>query len=1157
MRKITYLMLVLICTMLAVPQNVSAYDRQLMSPLTFESGTAADYFAFNNAAQLITPNVENDGQAATVMNAQDRGDYVKVSPNFTGVEDYSMELDFIFETNSRSHQLVVMSESAWSSWQNNYGYDWKNATTQSHNAYLFHLQTSSDNSLRINETDVVTDNLTKNVWYTLRLDITRATGAAVYTITKKGEETAACTGSYTLPEGESANVKGVYIRNSRYTYNPGAYAIDNIRVFEVTDHEIVVGEMVLADPEFTLSNFAQDETDGEKHHAVVSVTSDNSGLEIAPAVVVYTATFTPNGGEPTAAALAADGTYTFTESGTLSVTATADGYTSSQAVTCTMDGSYRISRNVDFTALTKDNLTEAEQASTISDWKSGNTIYNGWQLSNPNTTLVSGLTFNGDLWQLIYVKGDAEQKTVGVGNRQNKAKSIEHKLRNGQIAQFTRTGGNIYQQYTTGSEKTVIPEWAILKGYIVYTSNDVVAQAEIPTVTLTKVDGINREYTITFDATAGEVLHYTMPGELDELTATESPKVITVTRDGSITAWTTLGETTSEQAIVEVSTGAVTLAEARITMKAIETVTERYAANPTFLINKPNNENVTLKPATDVLEYTFTPAGGTESERTAITEDNFEFTPTENGVLRVYASTPGYTTSVNAFPVSNYYAVSYESRDFSAITAEELSELSGTYTKNGDGTWFTDSYRLTFSGNNLTFERLYIGNSNTVDLVMGWGYGRTGNSYGFRARYATKGNLFTLFYHTDTTGADQTAVESHTELETSGTGAVGNFTPYIYVPKQNTLFLLKDYAPADAPVAQQPVVTMTRVDGANREYTITFQEGETLHYILPGAEEEQTATESPAVVTATQSGELKAWTTLGISTSEVVTVTVETGDIQLNEPKCELVDIQYGWHKRYLVTVDNSTTQAPEVTLSYVFTPAEGEAEEAVTIADGDIISVWQKGTIVITAEAEGYTSNSTTVSNSQAYEKKATPADFANMTADDFDSRWTEGKQSDGNWKFMQVTKYTLSDVADAATAIEGISLFSNKKPTVYLGYGLMAPHLDVDGMTASEYGDISILSPADGEMAVYTCLRNLDKETAVTAVQPVADVYHLLNYRDILQRIDIYRPIADDDVKDGIDTISADCLGDGYFYNLQGVRVEHPAKGIYIHYGRKVVVK
>lgn len=45
--------------------------------------------------------------------------------------------------------------------------------------------------------------------------------------------------------------------------------------------------------------------------------------------------------------------------------------------------------------------------------------------------------------------------------------------------------------------------------------------------------------------------------------------------------------------------------------------------------------------------------------------------------------------------------------------------------------------------------------------------------------------------------------------------------------------------------------------------------------------------------------------------------------------------------------------------------------------------------------------------------------------------------------------------------------------------------------------------------------------------------------------------------EVPTGIQSISADKFAEGEWYTIQGVRVEKPAKGIFIHNGRKVVVK
>ena len=41
------------------------------------------------------------------------------------------------------------------------------------------------------------------------------------------------------------------------------------------------------------------------------------------------------------------------------------------------------------------------------------------------------------------------------------------------------------------------------------------------------------------------------------------------------------------------------------------------------------------------------------------------------------------------------------------------------------------------------------------------------------------------------------------------------------------------------------------------------------------------------------------------------------------------------------------------------------------------------------------------------------------------------------------------------------------------------------------------------------------------------------------------------------GIESISAEKFEDGAWYTIQGVRVDKPSKGVFIHNGKKVVVK
>lgn len=806
--------------------------------------------------------------------------------------------------------------------------------------------------------------------------------------------------------------------------------------------------------------------------------------------------------------------------------------------------------------------------------------YGNYTLGNRFATSKS--RNNGGLYQDFWIRSGANQNclTTYTGNTNTYYLSLLNLLQGDQVT-ITYTGSLTVQSSNAGvpvgteivSETTYT---MTADGHLDFSApgqgcriskveiKSIASEKTLPVITMTKVDGVNREYEIKFLPEIGQVLHYTCPDIIGEQTATESPLKLTVTRDGRIDAWAVCDDVATDHVFVDVVTGAVVLNQAQISMKGIETVQADYAQHPTFLVKEPNNVSVLNAPATERLTYTFTPDGQQEGERIEIA-DGFEFTPETLGVLRVYAYATGYAESVSEMTVSDYYAVAYESRNFGEITADQLLDLGATYNKQETSLFAdTETYRLAdFGGNNYTLDHLNIQNKGTLDLVLGWGFTRSNNAYGYRARYAKKGNLFSLFYHTDATGQDKSAIDQQTLLNVSGEGLITDFTATISVPRMNTLFQLKEFAPAHTPVAQVPTIAMTKIIGESREYTITFQPGETLHYVLPEAEE-QTATESPVVVTVSQAGELKAWTTLGISSSDVATVEVVIGMVALNDPKCELIDIKDGWMKRYRISIDNShISPVPEAKLTYVFTPAGGEAEEPVEVADGEVIYIMAKGTVTVNAEAVGFDGSTTTVANDQGYKLREHAVDFAAMTAADFDAAlWTTGKQNDRGWDFMQVTRYTLNDVANAATVFPGVTLFTNKYPTIYEGYGLMAPNLDVDGMTSTDAGDVTLKNPVDGDMAVYSYLsQSTGKDAPLTAVQPVADTYHLGKYFTILRGIDVYQPISDAEADTydytGITAAKGGIPADGYYYNLQGVRVEHPSKGLYIHHGKTVVIR
>ena len=60
-----------------------------------------------------------------------------------------------------------------------------------------------------------------------------------------------------------------------------------------------------------------------------------------------------------------------------------------------------------------------------------------------------------------------------------------------------------------------------------------------------------------------------------------------------------------------------------------------------------------------------------------------------------------------------------------------------------------------------------------------------------------------------------------------------------------------------------------------------------------------------------------------------------------------------------------------------------------------------------------------------------------------------------------------------------------------------------------------------------------------------------------DITPADGVIELVFTDEIGTGIENVAAERQGDDAWYNLQGMRVERPAHGIYIHNGKKVLVK
>lgn len=98
------------------------------------------------------------------------------------------------------------------------------------------------------------------------------------------------------------------------------------------------------------------------------------------------------------------------------------------------------------------------------------------------------------------------------------------------------------------------------------------------------------------------------------------------------------------------------------------------------------------------------------------------------------------------------------------------------------------------------------------------------------------------------------------------------YDSYSYLYFDN--FKVYDYIEGVLPTT--PTITLKKANLTSKDYTISFTEGDTLHYRLPGETDFETVASGTSVeVTATQNGTLSAYTTRGISKSETVKNTVE------------------------------------------------------------------------------------------------------------------------------------------------------------------------------------------------------------------------------------------------------------------------------------------
>lgn len=283
--------------------------------------------------------------------------------------------------------------------------------------------------------------------------------------------------------------------------------------------------------------------------------------------------------------------------------------------------------------------------------------------------------------------------------------------------------------------------------------------------------------------------------------------------------------------------------------------------------------------------------------------------------------------------------------------------------------------------------------------------------------------------------------------------------------------------------ANVPVIALTGLNKAERTYTISFMEGETLHVTKTDGSQATASyddCEGKYVVTTSTSGTLTAYTTAGSMTSESATMEVVCEAIVLPAPTYGITSADEGYAKTYSFSVDNSTVEMqPVIYIDIKFEGEDGTVLESKNNEKVATFSVPSKGKMTITTkDLNGYYENgSLTVMNDVEYEIKS-DIDIQHITAEqltekgfekmeDLNSSTTSGES---NWTARLRLNY---QIATGEKDEEGNDLY-----TTYAVYGFTSAVVD----------EVEVTYPEREPIQRYRFLQSkLNEETAHSLFAPL----------------------------------------------------------------------
>ena len=726
----------------------------------------------------------------------------------------------------------------------------------------------------------------------------------------------------------------------------------------------------------------------------------------------------------------------------------------------------------------------------------------------------------------------------------------------------------------------------------------------LPSISLKSVAASSKTYTITND-NSSSTLYYTTTvdtensgapekGDAAYSSTTNSSVDVVISSSGKLYAYVVKDASSTDVASLVVNATPATLAAPSVSLVTSGlrkfTTGSGYITGASYTINQPNNSGVELSPATETLEYTFTPDGGAESSRTA-TSNGATYTPTQKGTLTIYANTTGYAESSYSIPVSNAFQVSWTGTDFTTATTSALTSV--TWGDEFDVTWTDWSSGLkasTDNSSNGTINRLNIQNNGTISLVTGWGLVRgSGNTYGYRGRYSTKGDIQTLSVNTSK-GSDATANATRYALCTSGTGQETDVTT-INASAWDAVQQLVYYSPASVSEADLAILDCkaydtsatfaTAIDAESFASAAEVYAFNTSYHITNGV-----LTDGVRDITGVIRNAAVTDGTDWNSASTYTMPTKYTGapdNVVLDAYNYNMDAYQIIWGLpagTYIVTANTRGASTGGSSLVYVNKEpwVAGDLATAATDAIGDGVSAGtlgygfstQRATFTITEATDIRLGFYAGVSGDKwascddwhLYRVESVPvtvsdAGFATYVPTcDLNFSDTEIKAYKVKVSTKEVATLTQVNNVPAGTPV---LLYKDGGATEDIPVMTGAAAVTENDLVAGPYDN---LPTTDGEGNTNMILNNVDGKIGFyfAAGQDVAANRAYLHIASTLApdpvgTAPMMLVFADD--LTGIKTVKSEGLTVNGYYDLQGRRVAQPTKGLYIVNGRKVVIK